>query len=224
MAKWQDVRSGIGGALLIAGNLLLPFSRKWRCRWGATEAEVKRALPGDELVPTPKWQYTQAITVHAPATEVWQWLAQIGQGRGGFYSYEWLENLIGCDIRNADRILPEFQNLKIGDGIRLHPQMPPMPVEILEPGRAFVLHGDTRQGGPSPMTPKGYTNMSWLFFVEEVSSDTSRVLSRFRTDHDDSFASRLGFGPYFVEPISSVMQREMFRGLKRRAEMRPPLP
>ena len=95
---------------------------------------------------------------------------QIGQGRGGFYSYEWLENLIGCDIHNADRILPEFQDLKIGDGIRLHPQMPPMPVEVLEPGRAFVLHGDTRQGGPSPTMPKGYSNLSWLFFVEEVSA------------------------------------------------------
>jgi len=76
--------------------------------WRATPAETKRALPGDELVPEPRIQITHAVTIAAPVERVWPWLAQIGQDRGGFYSYEWLENLAGCEMRNADRVHPEW--------------------------------------------------------------------------------------------------------------------
>ena len=91
---------------------LLPWAyalvvRPWHIRWGATEERIAKPLPGDELVPNPAIESTRAITVNAPVEEVWPWLAQIGQDRGGFYSYEWLENLAGCRMRNADRIHPE---------------------------------------------------------------------------------------------------------------------
>src|SRR5512136_2918459 len=162
-----DVAEGIEGALLIGANLILwPLFRRWRLRWGATEAEVQMTLPGDELVPQPKWSYTQAITIHATAEQVWPWLAQMGQGRGGFYSYEGLENLAGCDIHNADRILPEFQAVKIGDGIKLAPQMPGFPVVIVEPNRALVLHGDTRLGSvpvPASSAKGDYYCTTWGF-------------------------------------------------------------
>jgi len=101
---FNNVIEGMGGAILLGVHLVLgPILRPWRIKWGATDDEIRRTLPGDELVPQPQWSYTQAITIRASATEVWPWLVQIGQGRGGFYSYEWLENLVGCDTPPAQR-------------------------------------------------------------------------------------------------------------------------
>ena len=108
-------------------------------RWGATEAETRRVLLGDNLVPNPRHQDTHAITIHAPIAEVWSWLVQIGQDKGGFYSYSTLENLVGCALHNTDRILPEFQTLKQGDALRLHPKAPPLIAEIVEPNHAVVF-------------------------------------------------------------------------------------
>lgn len=92
-------------------------------RWGATGQECGEALPGDELIEHADLTATRAITIHAPADDVWPWSAQLGQGRGGFYSYDFLENLVGCDIHSADRIVPEWQDVAVGDAIRLAPQM-----------------------------------------------------------------------------------------------------
>src|SRR5690606_9492474 len=84
-------------------------------RHGATDAELERPLPGDHLVAEPKLGYTRAITIGAPVDDVWPWLVQIGQGRGGFYSYDTLENLVCCGIHSADRVLPEYQRLAVGN-------------------------------------------------------------------------------------------------------------
>src|SRR5512146_440105 len=111
--------------------------RPWMGRWGATDDETYRSLPGDDLVPDPKLNWTHAVTVDAPAGGVWPWLVQIGQNRGGFYSYDWIENLMGLNIHSADRILPEFQTLSQGDRLSLAPDMPGLPVAVLEPGRAL---------------------------------------------------------------------------------------
>src|SRR5262249_61017762 len=83
--------------------------RPWHRRWGATDAELRLALPGDERVPDPGYRHTRAVTVRAPAERVRPWLAQLGQGRGGFYSYDWLENLAGCDVHSAAAVHPEWQ-------------------------------------------------------------------------------------------------------------------
>src|SRR5215207_3855373 len=99
--------------------------RPWHLRWGATDEEINKALPGDELVPEPGIESTRAITVNAPVEEVWPWLAQIGQDQGGLYSYEWLENLAGCQMRNADRIHPEWQHRETGETVFLHPAYGP---------------------------------------------------------------------------------------------------
>jgi hypothetical protein len=78
--------------------------RPWHLHWGAEPGDEQRELPGDELLPRDGTQVLHAVTIDAPAEEVWPWLAQLGQDRGGFYSYEWLENLAGCEMKNADRV------------------------------------------------------------------------------------------------------------------------
>jgi hypothetical protein len=104
----------VGGAQVLATTLTAPLGRGRYNRWGATDAEVAAAMPGDELVPDPQLGYTRAITIDAPPEDVWPWLVQMGQGRGGLYSYDGLENLVGCDIHSADRVIADFQQLAAG--------------------------------------------------------------------------------------------------------------
>lgn len=102
------------GAVAILVFIIYPLLiQPWHVRWGASDAEVMMTLPGDEFLPEPKLLSTRAITINASAAEIWPWLLQLGQGRGGMYSYTWLENLFGANMHNADTILPEFQNLKV---------------------------------------------------------------------------------------------------------------
>jgi len=91
----------------------------WMTNWGSTAAERQMALTGDDLHPNPSGHTTKAITINASPDVIWQWMAQIGQDRAGFYSYTWLENLMGVDIHNADKIHPEWQQLAVGDGWRI---------------------------------------------------------------------------------------------------------
>jgi len=219
----KDIGEGIVGAFLIAVAFLTPFVRPRRNRWGLTDAEAKRSLPGDELVPQPKYQWTHAVAIRASAAEIWPWLAQMGQGRGGFYSYEWLENLVGCGIHNADSIIPEFQHLAVGDNVRLHPTGPALTVAVLEPGWALVLNRrvDTQTGNPFERTdkmPKEYVNGNWAFYLVELGDGTTRLISRSRNDYNPSLGHRLVYGPFFTEPICFVMDRKMLLGIKQRAE------
>ena len=219
--KFKAFADGIAGAFLIAAALLTPFLRHWRTTWGAIDAEIHRSLPGDDLVPHPKWGWTHAITIRASAAEVWPWLIQMGQGRGGMYSYEWLENLVGCDIHNADRIISEFQHLEVGDGIRLHPKVS-IPITVIEPGRALVLHvrANTQTGRTFELTdtmPEKYLNISWVFFLDELDEGTTRLISRWRGDYNQSLGNALIYR-VFTEPISFVMDRKMLLGIKQRVE------
>jgi len=219
--KFKAFADGIAGAFLIAAALLTPFLRHWRTTWGAIDAEIHRSLPGDDLVPHPKWGWTHAITIRASAAEVWPWLIQMGQGRGGMYSYEWLENLVGCDIHNADRIISEFQHLEVGDGIRLHPKVS-IPITVIEPGRALVLHvrANTQTGRTFELTdtmPEKYLNISWVFFLDELDEGTTRLISRWRGDYNPSLGNALIYR-VFTEQISFVMDRKMLLGIKQRVE------
>jgi hypothetical protein len=103
------------GGVVAAGVALV---RARSLRWGATYEELNTALPGDELVPDADLTATRAVTVDAGAGDVWPWIAQLGQGRGGFYSYDVLENLVGLDIHSADRIVPEWQGIEVGDEVK----------------------------------------------------------------------------------------------------------
>jgi hypothetical protein len=203
--------------------LLTPFLRPRRARWGATDPEVMKKLPGDELMPHPKWGFTHAVTIKTPVAEVWPWIVQIGQGRGGFYSYEFLENLVGCDIHNADRIIPDFQNLKVGDAIKLAAKVPGLPVAVVELNHALVLHvkADTLiTSGAKFGEPKTqrYFSTNWLWVLEKIDERTTRLISRFLMDYSPGLGNRLTYGTCSVEPISFVMSRKMLLGIKQRAE------
>jgi hypothetical protein len=170
--------------------------RRWQLRWGATEEECDAILAGDDLIPNPDLVATRAITVHAPAEQVWPWIAQLGQGRGGFYSYDVLENLVGCDIHSADRV-------------KLHPEVG-LGVAVLEPVRALVLRGGVPMGAAPP--PYDFT---WAFVVRERPEGTTRLLVRERYAYTQRWASLL------VEPVAVVafvMSQRMLRGIRDRAE------
>jgi hypothetical protein len=143
MPRRRDRMLALGGLLPAAGVLYGVVARPRINQWGATDQEHQATWPGDRLLAQPGYVWTNAITIQQPAEQVWPWLAQLGQGRGGLYSYDWLENLVGCDIHSADRILPQYQQpLRVGDRvIRMARYAPANPVALFEPGRALVLGG-----------------------------------------------------------------------------------
>ena len=195
------------GALAIAGCILTsPLIRSWYSRWGATAAEVGMALPGDEVVPNPVLTTTRAITIQAPATDAWPWLVQMGQGRGGLYSYERLENLVGCEMHNADRILPEHQDLQVGDMVRLVPEGSDLYfiVRVIEPDRAIVLYGD------DPPT-------TWAFVLEPIDEHSTRLIVRWRQYYENTIGNMIGWR-VFTDPITFVMERKLLQGIKARVE------
>ena len=220
-SKLKLVLINIAGAFSILFALLTPFLRCLRMHWGANKDDIQLDLPGDDYLDSCNWSYTQAITIHAPSTSVWSWLAQIGQGRGGFYSYEMLENTVGCDIHNANEIKPALQDITIGDKIKLHPEMPGMPVHILEKDKSLVILADSRIGGsPVPVETKenNYFVATWGFYFLDIDNNTSRFISRYRCEYPSSFKNHLYYGKYTVEPISEIMQIQMLKGIKKRAE------
>jgi len=130
----------IGTALAAAlGPIAYPLLRRGCLTWGTRGDEATRKLPGDELLPDAGLVSTRAITVDARPDAVWPWLVQMGSGRGGAYSYDWIENVLGLNMHSADEILPQYQNLRVGDAFPLGPGRPAMRVEILDPERAFTI-------------------------------------------------------------------------------------
>ena len=197
----------IGGAGGIALSLLVsPLLRPWYSSWGATNAEARNPLPGDAFVTTPILESTRAITIRAPAEAVWPWLVQMGQGRGGLYSYERLENLVGCEIHNADRIVSEYQQIEVGDKVRLAPEGrgPFFVISAIESGRSIVL------GGDDPPT-------SWAFVLEPQDDATTRLIIRFRQRFEKSLSNILVWR-VFTDPIGFWMERKMLQGIKKRVE------
>jgi len=211
---WRDVLEGAGGAALMALSAVTPFLRGFRNRWGIDAATAMRKFPGDELLKEPRWGWTHGIEIDAPAPDVWPWIAQVGSDRGGFYSYQWLENLAGCDLRNAEAVHPEWQHRE-GDQLRLHPRAPPLRVVALVPGSHFVAVGATD-------AKAGDATATWLLLVEPLGEKRCRVISRFRYAAADA-ALRVAFATV-AEPIGFTMDRRMLLGIKERAEQtaRPP--
>lgn len=177
------------GAVALATGLIgayLTVGRPLMLHWGAT---------CEDLHADPAAHSTRAVTVEAPPEAVWPWLAQIGQDRAGFYSYEWLENLAGCQMHNADEIRPEWQQRELGDTVHLHP-LNGLPVARFEPGHALVLEG-------------------WgAFVVEPHGPGCTRLIARARVHR--------GFGAVgnalLMEIPHFVMERKMLLGIKERAE------
>jgi hypothetical protein len=197
---------------IAAGSIYALALRPWFLRWGATVAETRRRLPGDDLVPQANSTATRALTIDAPPERVWPWIVQIGQGRGGFYSYAWLENVAGCGIVNAEAIHPEWQYLKPGDPVWLHPKMPGIPAAIVENNHVLVLGG---QGVPQHHIP----TVTWAFVVEPAPADATRLLVRWRS-HTRNTIFDLLFNKYLLEPIHFIMERRMMLGIRERSESR----
>lgn len=193
----------------MAFALVTPFLAERRARWGFDAEGAKRALPGDDIVPSPQWSWTHGVEIEASAAEVWPWVAQIGADRGGFYSYQWLENLIGCRVQNADVTHPEWE-AAMGDPLSLHPKAPPLTIVAEERGRWFVA-----RGAPDPAAS---VQASWLIFVEPIGERRCRVISRYRASYTGALAMRLAFGKLTLQPIGSEMDRRMLLGVKERAE------
>lgn len=218
---WRTVLGGLGGAAIMAAAFLTSFLRPSRSHWGVDAEVAARAYPGDELLPAPRWSWTHGVEIEAPAEAVWPWVAQIGADRAGFYSYQWLENLVGCAVNNAERIHPEWQAQK-GDAFRLHPKSPALQIVTLIPGRALVAYGAPDEQARAAGRP--WAAVTWLLFVEPLGPRRCRFISRYRCLTSDELASRLSLGPTFVEPIGFAMDRRMLLGVKERAERPvPPL-
>ena len=179
--------------------------------WGSRPEEVNEPLPGDSLISTPGSQSTRAISIAAPPEKVWPWLLQIGQNRGGFYSFTRLENLLHLDIHNADEIHPEWQNLETGDSVRLADGMDLVAL-IITPPEALVLWGDSN----APDAPLEF-NFTWAFILRSE-GDGSRLIVRERYDWT-SPKGALQVLP--LSPIIFLMTWGMLRGIKQRAERSP---
>jgi hypothetical protein len=200
-------RTGIIAAGAAAAYIF--FARPLHLRWGTTDEESDEPLPGDDLIANASLTATRAITIRASADQVWPWLAQLGQGRGGFYSYDFLENLIGADIHSAGRIVPELQDIEVGDEILLGPEFG-YDVALLERGRSLVLRG----GFPMENIAPPYDS-TWAFVLRDGPDKTTRLLVRERYEYKRPWA------PLIVEPteaLSFVMSQKMLRGIRDRAE------
>jgi hypothetical protein len=191
LSIWTHKRSGTNGAM----------DCPWHLRWGATAAEVSQVMPGDlEHV-----GWTRAITIDAKPEEIWPWLVQWGQGRGGWYSYNWLENLFAFDIHTADRILPEYQNLKIGDPICMSRTFCPNHVTTLEPNQWLSWQAQGENGDPV-----------WTFTFGLSPVDGSHTRLIVRESFDNTFMPPAAV--FVLEIPDVVMELKSLNTVKGRAE------
>jgi hypothetical protein len=216
-----------GAASIAAAWALLTALLPRMNRWGATDAEIARSLPGDELVPQPRIRTIRAITITAPPPEVWPWVAQIGYKRAGWYSYDFIHRLLRVagsvdDPRaSARRVIPELQDLKVGDSIKIAPQLV-FEVVAIEPQRLITLYGglDTSTGEklePTKPLPEQYLSTSWVWLLEEVDSDSTRLLVNFRQDYNPTWLNRLVYR-ISGEFGAFLMERRTLLGIKKRVE------
>ena len=204
--------------LAVLWGIYLGVLHPWLMNWGATPAEVTMSLPGDELASGPVSYFTRAITIDAPASEVWPWIVQMGQDRAGFYSNTWLENLTGSNIHNAGTIHPEWQQRQVGDTVPLARP------DLLFGLGAAVGHTDIVSLDP----PRTIANIPERFVLQPVDDHATRLLVREAIQADPGLHSA-GQGPTLVrwlawDPMHFVMVQRMLRGIKERAEGQPLVP
>jgi len=191
---------------ITAGAALYWFAlRPWFLRWGATGAEIEASMPGDDVIQDPTHVATRSVTIKAQAEDVWPWLVQMGDQRGGLYSYDWIDQLFGVlDRPSAERILPAFQNLRVGDVIPMG-SGPGWPVETLEPNRFLLVHID--QAGME------YT---WAWVLNELDESHTRLILRIRTRLTSPLLVPLF---HLADPGSFLMTRKHLLGIQQRAEI-----
>jgi hypothetical protein len=203
------------GALSVAAYRVL--LRPWHERWGATDEEADGALPGDDLVAPPATQVTRAITIEASPEEVWPWIVQLGADRGGFYTYDWLENLFGLGIHSADRVVPEWQQREVGDLVCADARgSGGWYVMDVRPNDALVLKvANLDASRPVRRDELLRWEFLWTFAVREGESGSTRLLVRERVAFDSKL-TQLAMAPVGI--VSFVMTQRMLRGIKQRVE------
>ena len=190
-------------AAVIGPAAYVVLGRRRCLTWGATTEEALRKMPGDDLLPIPDIISTRAISIEAPPKEIWPWLLQMGPGRGGVYTYDWIENLFGLNMHSADEILPQFQDLKVGDVQQLGSKGPRLRVDVLDAERAMVLHSE---------------DGNWVWTFDLYPEDrTTRLVSRNRIATPGASPLLRLFNLLIMEPGSLVMERKMLMGIRRRA-------
>lgn len=209
-----DVLEGLGCAdRLDAGHAFPSQSPR---ALGSLRRRRRARVAWGQYVPEPRWGWTHAIEIEASAEELWPWIAQIGATRAGFYSYQWLENLLGCQVRNAETIHPEWE-LKLHDDFFVHPTAaPPLNVVAFDRGSSFVVYGPPDERARAQGRP--WLAASWLFLLEPLGPRRCRFISRYRADYSDDLVTRLSYGPALLAPIGFAMDRRMLIGVKQRAE------
>ena len=181
---------------------------RWCRTWGATQAEITRTMLGDIQVTLPSYQATFGVTIDAAPAAIWPWLMQMGYRRGGLYSYDWLDRLFGyLDAPSAERILPQWQLLAVGDEIPIG-RGGGFPVKAIEPYRSLVLGGFARD-----------VEWSWEFELTPQTDRRTRLVSRNRVWMRRTLRSMLMM--LAIEPAAFLMTRKMLLGIKRRAESLP---
>jgi hypothetical protein len=167
--------------------------------------EIEGTMHGDVFVTLPSYETTFGVTIDAPPAAIWPWLVQMGYRRGGLYSYDWLDRLFGyLDAPSADRILPEWQLLAVGDVIPIG-RGAGFPVKAIEPFRSLVLGGYDRD-----------IEWSWELAVRRLDGRRTRLVSRNRVWARRTLRSRVMM--WLIEPAAFLMTRKMLLGIKRRAE------
>lgn len=169
--------------------------RPWNLRWGATDEEVTRSMIGDDIVKNPTFNATRAVTINASPEDIWPWIIQIGYKRAGFYSYDFLDN---DGIPSAERIIPEYQDLKVGDRIPLDREGI-ITVAALETNKYMLLASQSER-------------MTWAWALYETDAQTTRLVTRLRV-RMDSILPRLVW-----DACEIIMMRKCLLGIKRRAE------
>ena len=204
MRKSTSVAAGI--ALAASGGVIAypVLFRCWCLTWGARPGEVSMKLPGDELLPDAGLVSTRAVTIDAPPAAVWPWLVQMGSGRGGAYTYDWIENLLGLHMHSARQILSQFQNLRVGDELPLGPGRPVMRVEICDSERTLATR---------------FADGNWVWIFALVAGDgQTRLISRNRIAARGGWLPVRLFNLLVMEPGSLIMERKMLLGIKQRVE------
>jgi len=184
------------GVLAVMGIAYVLAIGPWQRRWGATHEESHRAMPGDDLLRPDAPSTTRAITIHAAPDEVFPWLRQIGYGRGGWYSYDWIDN---DGEPSVERLVPDLW-LEVGDRIEMMPGFGPI-VRAIEPGASIVSAG---------------VSDSWCLLVEPTGDGRTRLISRWRQDWPRSLATRVWIA--VADPGAFIMERKMLLRIRDLAE------
>lgn len=198
-ANW--LRTSLWGilALVVAVAVYAWLVRPAHMRWGATDVELAMALPVDPYITPAQVVSTRAVTIEAPISTIWPWVLQLGQGRGGFYSYDWLENLFAADMHNVDHIIPELQNTTVGTQISLMHNGPYAVVSRIDPEQNFIM------------------DQEWILTLMPVDEDTTRLVVRYAFEPGTHPLGRYYYWAIF-EPAHFVMETGMMMGIKERAE------